>query len=44
MHINDAAEAEVVNFFALAPRGLTIFLVNPASPGFRVLEKTSLIR
>jgi alkylation response protein AidB-like acyl-CoA dehydrogenase len=39
VHINDAAEAQVINFFALAPRGLTIFLVDPASPGFRILEK-----
>ena len=39
VHINDAAEAQVINFFALSPRGLTIFLVDPASPGFRIVEK-----
>jgi len=39
VHINDAAEAEVINFFALSPRGLTIFLVDPTSPGFRIVEK-----
>ncbi len=39
VHINDAAEAQVINFFSLAPRGLTIFLVDPASPGFRILAK-----
>ena len=39
VHINDAAEARFINFFALAPRGLTIFLVEPGSPGFRITEK-----
>jgi alkylation response protein AidB-like acyl-CoA dehydrogenase len=39
VHINDAAEAQVINFFALTPRGLTVFLVDPASPGFRITEK-----
>jgi alkylation response protein AidB-like acyl-CoA dehydrogenase len=39
VHINDAAEAQVINFFALAPQGLTIFLVDPKSPGFTIGEK-----
>ena len=39
VHINDAAEAQVINFFALAPGGLTVFLVDPASRGFRIVEK-----
>jgi len=39
VHINDAAEAQAINFFALAPRGLTVFLVDPASPGFRIVVK-----
>lgn len=39
VHINDAAEAQVINFFAMAPKGLTIFLVDPKAPGFRILEK-----
>jgi len=39
IHINDAAEASVINFFAMAPKGLTIFLVNPKAPGFKILEK-----
>lgn len=39
VHINDAAEARVVNFFAQAPGGLTVFLVDPREPGFRILGK-----
>jgi len=39
VHINDAAEAQVINFFAMTPQGLTIFLVDPAMPGFSILEK-----
>jgi butyryl-CoA dehydrogenase len=39
IHINDAAEAQIINFFALTARGLTVFLVDPQSPGFRILEK-----
>jgi alkylation response protein AidB-like acyl-CoA dehydrogenase len=39
VHINDAAEARVINFFAMADQGLTVFLVDTASPGFTILEK-----
>ena len=39
VHINDAAESRIINFFALAPQGLTVFLVDTASPGFKILEK-----
>ena len=39
VHINDAAEAQIINFFAMAPQGLTVFLVDPATPGFTILEK-----
>lgn len=38
-HINDAAEAQVINFFAMAPGGLTVFLVDPQAPGFSIVEK-----
>jgi alkylation response protein AidB-like acyl-CoA dehydrogenase len=39
VHINDAAEAQVINFFALSPQGLTVFLVDRTSPGFRITGK-----
>jgi alkylation response protein AidB-like acyl-CoA dehydrogenase len=39
VHINDAAEAQVINFFAMSPKGLTVFLVDTATPGFTILEK-----
>ncbi|MBI5967967.1 MAG: acyl-CoA dehydrogenase family protein [Deltaproteobacteria bacterium] len=39
VHINDAAESQIINFFAVAPQGLTVFLVDPTSPGFTILEK-----
>ncbi len=38
-HINDAAEAQVINFFAMAPGGLSVFLVDPQAPGFSIVEK-----
>jgi alkylation response protein AidB-like acyl-CoA dehydrogenase len=38
-HINDAAEAQLINFFAMAPKGLTIFLVDTATAGFSIIEK-----
>jgi butyryl-CoA dehydrogenase len=39
VHINDAAEAQVINFFAMAPKGLTVFLVDPKTAGFSIVEK-----
>ena len=39
VHINDVAEAQIINFFAMAPQGLTVFLVHTATPGFTILEK-----
>ena len=39
IHINDAAEAQLINFFAIAPSGLTVFLVETSKPGFRIMEK-----
>lgn len=39
VHINDAAEASVINFFALTDQGFTVFLVDPREPGFRILSK-----
>jgi len=39
VHINDAAEAQLINFFAMAPKGLTIFLVDTATAGFSIIEK-----
>jgi alkylation response protein AidB-like acyl-CoA dehydrogenase len=39
VHINDAAEAQIINFFAMVPQGLTVFLVDPTTPGFTILEK-----
>ncbi|MBI5967955.1 MAG: acyl-CoA dehydrogenase family protein [Deltaproteobacteria bacterium] len=39
VHINDAAEAQIINFFAMAPQGLTVFLVDPKLPGFFIREK-----
>lgn len=39
MHINDAAEATVINFFAQASGGLTVFLVDPQEAGFKIIKK-----
>jgi alkylation response protein AidB-like acyl-CoA dehydrogenase len=39
IHINDAAEAGIINFFAIAPSGLSVFLIDPKRPGFRIIEK-----
>lgn len=39
IHINDAAEAKVINFFAMAPSGLSVFLIDPQQPGFKILNK-----
>ncbi len=39
IHINDAAESGWINFFAVAPGGLTVFLVETSRPGFRILDK-----
>lgn len=39
VHINDAAEARVINFFARAPGGLTVFLVDTREPGFKIVQK-----
>jgi butyryl-CoA dehydrogenase len=38
-HINDAAEADIVNVFAKTDLGLTVFLVEKGTPGFVVKEK-----
>lgn len=38
-HINDAAEAKVINFFAMAPSGLSVFLIDPHQPGFKIINK-----
>ncbi len=38
-HINDAAEAQLINFFAMAPKSLTIFLVDTATAGSSIIEK-----
>jgi alkylation response protein AidB-like acyl-CoA dehydrogenase len=38
-HINDAAEADVLNVFAKTDLGLTVFLVEKGTPGFVIKEK-----
>jgi len=38
-HINDAAEADLVNVFAKTELGLTVFLVEKESAGFHIREK-----
>lgn len=38
-HINDAAEADVMNLFAQTDRGLTIFLLEKNTPGFKIKRK-----
>lgn len=38
-HINDAAEADVINVFAKTDLGLTVFLVKKETPGFQIKEK-----
>jgi alkylation response protein AidB-like acyl-CoA dehydrogenase len=38
-HINDAAEADVLNVFARTDRGLSVFLVEKGTPGFVIKEK-----
>ena len=38
-HINDAAEADLLNVFAKTDAGLTVFLVEKGTPGFIVKQK-----
>ena len=38
-HINDAAEADVMNLLAKTDRGLTIFLLERGTPGFKIRRK-----
>jgi alkylation response protein AidB-like acyl-CoA dehydrogenase len=38
-HINDAAEADVMNIMAQTDRGLTIFLLEKKTPGFKIIKK-----
>ncbi|UCF89862.1 MAG: acyl-CoA dehydrogenase family protein, partial [Desulfobacterales bacterium] len=38
-HINDAAEADVMNLFARTDRGLTVFLLEKDTPGFKITRK-----
>ena len=38
-HINDAAEADLINVFAKTDLGLTVFLVEKGLPGFKIKEK-----
>ena len=37
--INDAAEADVINMFAKSEEGISVFLVEKNTPGFRILRK-----
>jgi len=37
--INDAAEADIVNVFAKSDDGISVFLVEKNTPGFRILKK-----
>ena len=37
--INDAAEADIVNVFAKSDEGISVFLVEKKTPGFRILRK-----
>ena len=37
--INDAAEADVINVFARSEEGISVFLVEKNTPGFRILRK-----
>lgn len=39
IHINDAAEAKIINFFAMAPSGLSVFLIDPQEAGFKIINK-----
>jgi len=38
-HINDAAEADIMNLLARTERGLTIFLLAKGTPGFKIKRK-----
>jgi alkylation response protein AidB-like acyl-CoA dehydrogenase len=38
-HINDAAEADVMNLLAKTDRGLTLFLLERGTPGFKIRRK-----
>nr|HID60108.1 acyl-CoA dehydrogenase [Desulfobacterales bacterium] len=38
-HINDAAEADVMNVFAQTDQGLTVFLLEKGTPGFKLTRK-----
>jgi alkylation response protein AidB-like acyl-CoA dehydrogenase len=38
-HINDAAEADVLNVFAATPEGTSIFLLEKETPGFKITGK-----
>jgi len=38
-HINDAAEADVLNLFAKTDQGVTIFLLEKDTPGFNITRK-----
>ncbi|MDP7078091.1 MAG: acyl-CoA dehydrogenase family protein [Desulfobacterales bacterium] len=38
-HINDAAEADILNLLARTERGLTIFLLEKGTPGFKIKRK-----
>ena len=38
-HINDAAEADLLNVFAKTALGLTVFLLEKGTPGFKIVEK-----
>lgn len=38
-HINDAAEADIMNLLARTDRGLTIFLLEQGTPGFKIKRK-----
>jgi len=37
--INDAAEADIINVFAKGDEGISVFLVEKKTPGFRILKK-----
>jgi alkylation response protein AidB-like acyl-CoA dehydrogenase len=37
--INDAAEADIINIFAKSDEGISVFLVEKNTPGFRILRK-----
>jgi butyryl-CoA dehydrogenase len=39
VHINDAAEAGVINFFAQTSKGFTVFLIDPKENGFTITSK-----